>query len=47
MNFKPKCNKWNRLVALIGTFTLEDVVGHHWDSDMEGGDHPIKCMDAH
>jgi len=31
-------------MIFIGMFSPQDVVGHHWDSNMGGGVHPTKCM---
>ncbi len=31
-------------MAFVGMFSLQDLVGHNWDSDMGGGVHPTKCM---
>ncbi len=30
--------------AFVGTFSLWNVIGHHWDFGMGGGVHPTKCM---
>ncbi len=31
-------------MAFVGMFNFQNVVGHHWNSNMWGGVHPRKCM---